>query len=321
MDGDRNYIQLERLEFLVGGRQQNGEILWALTRDGRSVEAGNIAWDSGQGGPTHLKLGAPGRPSPRLGQLRRGPVEGVAAARRELRPQAESRHGRQHDVGGAVRGAVRGFSADGGGREAVGRVLPRAPLPFDSGWDKVDPDRDCKFTPDKGRLTIEAPAKAHDLSVEFGRMNAPPCCATWTAISSPRSRSAASSTPRRPRPRRRTPRSWRGPGADGRRPNLRPAGGRQRGRGRQDPALRQLGAAPGREKCVWHRSTLSGGSTDGPAAGAPGRPPAGFVQPGRRQLDQIKAVGREAAAQAETRRVPYHHLVRPVQGAVSRTSV
>ena len=53
-----------------------------------------------------------------------------------------------------------------------------APAPADrpwlTGWDKpVDPDNDCKFTRDKGTLTIEVPGKDHDLAVERNLMNSP----------------------------------------------------------------------------------------------------------------------------------------------------
>lgn len=42
------------------------------------------------------------------------------------------------------------------------------------GWGNViDPDGDCKFTIEKGRLTITVPGKDHDLGVERKRMNAP----------------------------------------------------------------------------------------------------------------------------------------------------
>ncbi len=48
-------------------------------------------------------------------------------------------------------------------------------LAFDAnGWDKpLDPDGDCKITPDKDGLTIEAPAKRHDLLGEQAARNAP----------------------------------------------------------------------------------------------------------------------------------------------------
>jgi RNA polymerase sigma factor (sigma-70 family) len=47
-------------------------------------------------------------------------------------------------------------------------------VPFETGWDKpVDPDGDCKFTRDKGVLTIEVPNKDHDLGVERDKMNSP----------------------------------------------------------------------------------------------------------------------------------------------------
>jgi hypothetical protein len=46
--------------------------------------------------------------------------------------------------------------------------------PFETGWNKpVDPDGDCKFSRDKGVLTIEVPGRHHDLGVENGNMNAP----------------------------------------------------------------------------------------------------------------------------------------------------
>ncbi len=50
---------------------------------------------------------------------------------------------------------------------------PPAVLSFENGWDKpIDPDGDCKITPEKEALTIEAPGKRHDLAGE-GAMNAP----------------------------------------------------------------------------------------------------------------------------------------------------
>lgn len=46
--------------------------------------------------------------------------------------------------------------------------------PWVTGWDKpVDPDKDCKFTIDKGTLTIEVPGKDHDLAIERDLMNSP----------------------------------------------------------------------------------------------------------------------------------------------------
>ncbi len=51
---------------------------------------------------------------------------------------------------------------------------PPAPLSFADGWDKpVDPDGDCKILPDKESLTIEVPAKRHDLMAEQAALNAP----------------------------------------------------------------------------------------------------------------------------------------------------
>jgi serine protease Do len=52
---------------------------------------------------------------------------------------------------------------------------PPALLAFDAdGWDKPkDPDGDCKILPAKDGLTIEAPAKRHDLLGELAAMNAP----------------------------------------------------------------------------------------------------------------------------------------------------
>jgi RNA polymerase sigma factor (sigma-70 family) len=42
------------------------------------------------------------------------------------------------------------------------------------GWGSaIDPDGDCKFTVEKGKLTITVPGKDHDLGVERKRMNAP----------------------------------------------------------------------------------------------------------------------------------------------------
>ncbi len=52
---------------------------------------------------------------------------------------------------------------------------PLAAQSFENGWDKpVDPDGDCKITPNKGALTIEVPAgKRHDLVLDQGVLNAP----------------------------------------------------------------------------------------------------------------------------------------------------
>ena len=44
---------------------------------------------------------------------------------------------------------------------------------FGSDWDKVDPDGDCKFTPQKDALAIAVPAKDHELVPDRGRMDAP----------------------------------------------------------------------------------------------------------------------------------------------------
>ncbi len=54
-------------------------------------------------------------------------------------------------------------------------VGPPALLAFDAnGWDKpLDPDGDCKIVPSKEALTIEIPAKRHDLIGEQAAMNAP----------------------------------------------------------------------------------------------------------------------------------------------------
>jgi len=46
--------------------------------------------------------------------------------------------------------------------------------PFVAGWDKpTDPDHDCDFHVEAGKLTITVPGKEHDLSIERDRMNAP----------------------------------------------------------------------------------------------------------------------------------------------------
>lgn len=48
------------------------------------------------------------------------------------------------------------------------------PKPFVSGWGKpVDPDRDCKFTRDKGALIIEIPGSNHEYNPRRGELNAP----------------------------------------------------------------------------------------------------------------------------------------------------
>jgi hypothetical protein len=59
-------------------------------------------------------------------------------------------------------------------------VLPGAPVPkpkseFEQkGWDKeVDPDGDCKFSKGAKGLTIEVPAKDHDIDGRRKRLNAP----------------------------------------------------------------------------------------------------------------------------------------------------
>jgi regulation of enolase protein 1 (concanavalin A-like superfamily) len=42
------------------------------------------------------------------------------------------------------------------------------------GWgDFVDPDKDCQFKVDGGKLTITVPGTDHDLGIERGKMNAP----------------------------------------------------------------------------------------------------------------------------------------------------
>ena len=46
--------------------------------------------------------------------------------------------------------------------------------PFVTGWDKpVDPDGDCEFIRENGKLTIRVPGKDHDLGIERGLMNSP----------------------------------------------------------------------------------------------------------------------------------------------------
>ena len=60
--------------------------------------------------------------------------------------------------------------------------MPRpAPVPkakliefYKPGWDRpIDPDRDCKFRASRDSLTIEVPAKVHDLYANFKLANAP----------------------------------------------------------------------------------------------------------------------------------------------------
>lgn len=59
--------------------------------------------------------------------------------------------------------------------------VPGAPIPkpkpvgfSKEGWDRpIDPDRDCKFTATRDGLTVEVPAKAHDLYANFKLANAP----------------------------------------------------------------------------------------------------------------------------------------------------
>jgi serine protease Do len=47
-------------------------------------------------------------------------------------------------------------------------------LSFDAGWDKpVDPDGDCKIAPSKEALSMDLPAKRHDLAAEPAARNAP----------------------------------------------------------------------------------------------------------------------------------------------------
>jgi hypothetical protein len=53
-------------------------------------------------------------------------------------------------------------------------LVPRDGLRFHTGWEKaIDPDGDCRFVYDKESLTIELPAKEHDLDPDRGRTNAP----------------------------------------------------------------------------------------------------------------------------------------------------
>jgi regulation of enolase protein 1 (concanavalin A-like superfamily) len=64
---------------------------------------------------------------------------------------------------------------------AVAVSAPGAPIPkpkdtlfFKPGWDRpIDPDKDCKFTFKESSLTIDIPAKVHDLYANFQRANAP----------------------------------------------------------------------------------------------------------------------------------------------------
>src|SRR4051812_29204105 len=42
------------------------------------------------------------------------------------------------------------------------------------GWGTaINPDGDCKFSVERGRVTIAIPGKVHALSAELGRVNAP----------------------------------------------------------------------------------------------------------------------------------------------------
>lgn len=47
-----------------------------------------------------------------------------------------------------------------------------APAPEDS-WDRVDPDHDCKFHIEDGKVTIELPGGDHDINPKRKRFNAP----------------------------------------------------------------------------------------------------------------------------------------------------
>ena len=54
------------------------------------------------------------------------------------------------------------------------RLRPPGEGPALAGWGKpIDPDRDCKIAANGPALTIDVPAKAHDLHIETPLMNAP----------------------------------------------------------------------------------------------------------------------------------------------------
>jgi regulation of enolase protein 1 (concanavalin A-like superfamily) len=64
---------------------------------------------------------------------------------------------------------------------ALAATAAGAPVPkpkdigfYKPGWDRpIDPDKDCRFTVSRGELTIEVPAKVHELYANFKLANAP----------------------------------------------------------------------------------------------------------------------------------------------------
>jgi hypothetical protein len=57
--------------------------------------------------------------------------------------------------------------------QEIGRLLFRSALKDKHWGDSVDPDNDCKFRVDAGKLHIMVPGKPHRLSIERGSTNAP----------------------------------------------------------------------------------------------------------------------------------------------------
>src|SRR4029077_19285839 len=56
---------------------------------------------------------------------------------------------------------------------AIGAPLPEGGKMVPGVGKIIDPDGDCKFTVDKGTLTIAIPGTDHGLSAEQGRMSSP----------------------------------------------------------------------------------------------------------------------------------------------------
>ena len=83
----------------------------------------------------------------------------------------------RHLLVGCIDGTLHYVAVTLPGEEAAPVVMapdpPSSAASLAAGWDKVDPDGDCKLVVENNSLTIDAPAKHHDLTVENGVMNAP----------------------------------------------------------------------------------------------------------------------------------------------------
>jgi serine/threonine protein kinase/regulation of enolase protein 1 (concanavalin A-like superfamily) len=112
------------------------------------------AWKQGNGNWTsQASVQIPGLP-----EKTRVGLFAISTSRRELKARLE------------------GFQVKAGPAEKPGLPPPppRKPGPQIQGWGEFfDPDGDCKYRLQGGKLMITVPGKGHDLMAEVGRMNAP----------------------------------------------------------------------------------------------------------------------------------------------------